>query len=146
MSAKNSKTPSTTADPSSGPTYTVEETNWRTLRDALNHTPLEPSPRPYIFTSTPNDFVPHVTMAHTYGLTSGISGTPTLPTMIVLPNTSAAQECQCMYYDQGLQYGILQRLQTLSGTETNRSRQPAPKSRAPDPFNGTREKCSTFVL
>ena len=51
-----------------------------------------------------------------------------------------------MYYDQGLQYGILQRLQTLSGTEPNRSRQLAPKSRAPDPFDGTREKYSTFVL
>jgi hypothetical protein len=149
MSAKNAKTnPASSSDSSPGPAYTLEENHWRNLRDALNHTPLDPSPRPSIFNGTPADFVPHITMAHTCGLTSGISSTPTIPNMIVLANTSAAQECQWMYYDQGLQYGILQRLQAISGSEASRPppRQPAPKSRAPEPFDGTREKYSTFVL
>src|SRR5258707_7974042 len=90
-------------------------------------------------------------MAHTCGLTFGISGIPTLPIMIKLPNTPAAQECQWAYYAQGLQYGLQQRLQTLAESNSTSlshipPRQPAPKSRAPDPFDGTREKYSTFVL
>ena len=80
--------------------------NWRTLRDVINNSPLKPSPRPSICNGTPTNFIPHITMAHTCGLTSGISGTPTLPAMIKLPNTMAAQECHWVYYSQGLQYGI----------------------------------------
>ena len=54
-----------------------------------------------------------------------------------------------MYYAQELQYSLEQRPQTIS--EPNLAarsplRQPAPKSRAPDPFDGTREKYSTFVF
>jgi hypothetical protein len=71
--------------------------------------------------------------------------------MIKLPNTTAAQECQWAYYAQGLQYGLQQRLQTMAESNSTPQshippRQPAPKSRAPDPFDGTREKYSTFVL
>ena len=71
------------------PAYSIDESNWRTLRDVINSRPLEPSLGPCICNGTPADFIPHITMAHTYGLTSRISGTPTLPIMIKLPNTTA---------------------------------------------------------
>src|SRR5258708_12849630 len=139
----------TTSTPA--PAYSVDESNWRTLRDVINSSPLEPSPGPSICNGTPADFIPHITMAHTCGLTSRISGTPTLPSMIKLPNTTVAQECQWAYYAQGLQYGLQQRLQTMAESNSTPQshtppHQPAPKSRAPDPFDGTREKYSTFVL
>src|SRR5258706_11733459 len=119
-------------DPTSSapaPAYSVDESNWRTLRDVINSSPLEPSPGPSICNGTPADFIPHITLAHTCGLTSGISGNPTLPTMIKLPNTTAAQECQWAYYAQGLQYGLQQRLQTVSESNLishTPFRQPAP--------------------
>ena len=65
-----------------GPAYTLEGMNWRTLRDALNDNALDPAPRPSVLNGTPADFIPHITLAHTCGLTSGVSGTPTMPTMI----------------------------------------------------------------
>ena len=109
------KTPSPDpAPPISTPTYSVDEMNWRTLRDVINNSPLEPYPKPSIYNGTLADFIPNITIAHTCGLTSGISGTPTLLAMIKLPNTTVAQECQWAYYFQGLQYGIQQRLRTLA--------------------------------
>src|SRR5258706_6387870 len=101
MPPKNPQNPDlTTSAPA--PTYSIDESNWRTLRDVINSSHLKPSPGPSICNGTPADFIPHITMAHTCGLTSGISGTPTLPNMIKLPNTTAAQECQWAYYAQGL--------------------------------------------
>ena len=76
------------------PAYSIDESNWRTLKDVINSSPLKPSPGPSIYNGTPADFIPHITMTHTYGLTSGISGTPIIPSMIKLPNTTAAQEYQ----------------------------------------------------
>src|SRR5258705_4175752 len=125
------------------PAYSVDESNWRTLRDVINSSPLKPSLEPSICNGTPADFIPYITMAHTCGLTSGISGTPTLPSMIKLPNTTTAQECQWAYYAQGLQTMAESNSTPQSHTPP---RQPTPKSRAPDPFDGTREKYSTFIL
>src|SRR5258706_12061702 len=124
--------------------YSVDESNWRTLRDVINSSPLKPSLGPSICNGTPADFILHITMAHTCGLTSGISGTPTLSIIIKLPNTTTAQECQWAYYAQELQYGLQQRFQTLAvSNSTPQShippRQPAPKSRAPNPFNSTQK-------
>ena len=96
MAPKNSPSPDP-ASSTSTPTNSVDEINRRTLRDVINNSPLEPSPRPSICNGTPADFIPYITMAHTCGLTSGISCTPTLPAMIKLPNTMAAQEYQWAY-------------------------------------------------
>src|SRR5258706_11915612 len=94
---KNPQNPDpTTSAPT--PTYSINESNWRSLRDIINSSPLKPSPGPSIYNRTLADFILHITMAHTCGLTSRISGTPTLPIIIKLLNTTKAQECQWAYY------------------------------------------------
>ncbi len=115
--------------------------NWRILRDTLTSFPLEPSSTPTIFDHTPADLVPPLTLAHTCGLTSGIYTTPTLPTMIPY---EVAQDCQWKYFQQGLQFGLQQKLKSVS--QNDKPSSATPKSRPPDPFDGTRDKYSTFTL
>src|SRR5258708_1309649 len=52
MPPKNPQNPDpTTSAPA--PTYSIDESNWKTLRDVINSSPLKPSPGPSIYNGTP---------------------------------------------------------------------------------------------
>ena len=134
------------------PRYTEEEQRWIWLQNSIDptqHLPLYINSAFYP-SNTSVHILPAIDEAFNAGLMTG-TGVPTNFTFVNLPHSSVAMHCQRLYYQNGLAYGIRQRLAATASTPTTAAaptppRDRAPKLNPPKTFNSSRSEYKSFIM
>lgn len=121
-------------------------TNWTSLGTLIQTTPLLPAAAPTMFENLPHEFLPFIYSSHTARCTTALEGTPTQP---VIPEI-AATPALYVYYSQGVQYILQQRLTKTRAPKTQNSTsgdRRGIKGKELDTFDGSnRDLYPAFVL
>ena len=132
--------------------YTEEEQRWIWLQSSIDptqHLPLYINSAFYS-SNTLVHILPAIDEAFNAGLMTG-TGIPTNFTFVNLPHSSVAMHCQCLYYQNGLAYGIRQWLAATASTPATAAAPTAPRDRAPKlnppkTFNSSRSEYKSFIM
>ena len=77
----------------------------RRCHNALKVATISLDPVLYVPYGTPPELATHIDAAYNAGILTGVERNTSYD-IVTLPNTSAAMECQCKYFQHGLRYGI----------------------------------------